>query len=288
MVTKLTYGSGLGEGLSSFGASIGKALEQVGLRRQQAQQQKAGANILGQVLDNPELINIASQLPLDFQKQLITEVLKGQTESRKAQISEHLSLQKEKIKSEYEAPDIKKYRENLGMREETATQLAPALTNARQFAGDSSRFIKGTRASKALGDLATRAFAFYKPLFGGRLTQKEFERSITNLSADRTFPGGYDQALNLIESMITQATNEAESFNKYLDQGLSPFQSRRKTLSDMRGNADEIIKILQGKRAEASQTKETKENEGIIEGKIYVNPKSGQRIQWSKNKWRTI
>lgn len=204
-----------------------------------------------------------------MKRQEMVDKQRAEAEERRTEAQGKRELQRERIKSEWESPEIKKYRENLGSREETATQIAPALENARQYRNDPSRFVPGTAAHKALGDLATRSFAFYKPLFGGRLTQREFVNSIANLAANKAFPGGYEQAMNLIESMVTQATNEADSFAGLIDEGLSPYQARRTTLKNMREHADQIVDILkkgssQGKKESAIKkvptgTKITKE-----------------------------
>ena len=219
----------------------------------QKEKQRKESRSLGQVLGfqeekldafqdlNPLGQELVVKQQIEDQKRLQQLALEKKRQEDKKQ----LKLEEAKINAEWNSPEIKKYKESLGLREETATQLMPALENARLYKDDMSRFVPGTAASKALGDLATRAFAFYKPLFGGRLTQKEFVNSIANLSSNRSLPGGFNQALNLIESMIAQGKKEADLFNDYLDTGLSPSKARRNTLKDMRSQANDILNILQ-------------------------------------------
>lgn len=224
-----------------------QGLQQAQALSQQRQQGSALANILGLP---PEQQQQYGKLSPQLQMELAKEHFSGIKELQKLELAEKKSRQSEMIKSEWQSPEVKKYRESLGIREETAAQLAPALENARQYQNDPSRFIPGTAASKALGDLSTRAFAFYKPLFGGRLTQKEFTKSIQNLAGNRTTPAGFSQALNIIESMMQQAENEGNFFYEALEQGMTPTQARRETLKRSKETASQIVEILKGKPKE--------------------------------------
>jgi len=223
--------------------------------------------ILGQIQDparRKEAVGVLQERQKQIQTQM-QQAFKEKQEREKEERAERTELRRARIKSEFESPEIKEYRKNLGLREDVASQLTPALENARRFADSPSRFVPGTEASKSLGDLATRAFAFYKPLFGGRLTQREFVQSIKNLSADRALPGGFNQALNLIESMVKQAELEGDAFSDLLAQGETPFEARRQTRRFMKNNVDQILDILQQgtKVAKIKLPKAQKPNQSI-------------------------
>jgi len=211
-------------------------------RHQQLQQQKSKESV-SQITGLP-----IEQLQGLTDKQIemvLQEKYKATKELEKEKVTERSDIRKARIKSEYESPEIKEYRKNLGSREDNATSLYPALENAKQYSKDPSRFVPGTAAYKSLKDLSTRAFAFYKPLFGGRLTQKEFMESMQSLSLNRSLPSGFEQGVNIIESMIKQADMEGEFFNNLLSEGVSPFEAKRETKKYMKENANEIIAILQ-------------------------------------------
>jgi hypothetical protein len=227
------------------------ALDEILQGAAQSEDPNALDNAMNQILSNirdparrKEAIGVLQQKQKGIQTQM-QQAFKEKQEREKEEKAERSDLRKARIKSEFESPEIKEYRKNLGLREDIAGQLTPALENARRFADSPSRFIPGTEASKALGDLATRAFAFYKPLFGGRVTQREFVQSIKNLSADRALPGGFNQAINLIDSMIKQADLEGDTFSDLLAKGESPFEARRQTKKFMKNNAGQILDILQ-------------------------------------------
>ena len=150
--------------------------------------------------------------------------------------------EKQKIKFQYESPYIRSYLEGLEKKETAASEILPEIENARKYRNDPSRFISGTAANKTLQNLSMQAFSYYKPMFGGRLTQKEFAEGMKAVSMDRTFPGGFDAALNLIERMSKKAINESELFNSYVESGMSPMKAKKKAQIDVINQRKEVAK----------------------------------------------
>lgn len=239
-------------------------------RSKQLQQNKAAEYLQSQGIDP----NIMSLGP-DAVKEYIKQKASKDAEIEKENKTERLMFKKAQIDAEFKSKDITDYRTNLQTRVGVATGIQPAVESARQYKNSPSRFIKGTEANKALKDLAIRAFGFYKPMFGGKLTVSEFQEGLNALSSDKATPGGYDQALNLIESMIKQATMEDDFFAQNIEEGMTPYKAMRQARKQMEQNADQITNILKGaknKTPNKTPKKATTTEKFTVDGVEYKIP----------------
>jgi len=238
-------------------------------------------------------------LPMDLQKIKVASDAKERALLEKNKTADELMRNKAKTKFEYENKGIQTYVDGLQTRESIATNIRPSLTEAKKYRNNPARFIPGTKAYKSLDSLATRAFGFYKPLFGGRLTQSEFLNGLKSLSANKALPGGFDQAVNLIESMAQQADMEGNLFNDFISKGLSPFEAKHQTKLQMQSQADNFAEILETGKVPSSmqntqqQPQQNQMQQGQQVNTLPTNPRpgdlyqlpNGQVVAFRNNQW---